>query len=131
MIPGLSIKAGPLSPDVSVEAGVVNNTLDINDTPTPSTESLVPGTEELKPICDENCQKTEPVQLENHSVIILPKPTALPPKVVSQTTAIKIKPKPVKKFKKIKKITITPPKKETPPVKAVSVTQAKPKKKSK
>ena len=131
MIPGLSIKAGPLATDVSIEAGVVNNTLDINDTPTPSTEALVPGTEELKPICNETCLKMTPLQLENHSVITLPTPTAVPPKNVSPDPAITIKSKQVKKTKKTKKTPNVPPKKAAPLTKVEQSAQAKTKKKTK
>lgn len=67
MIPGVSINtnAGPQSTDVTVEAGVVNKNLNIDDQVenAPPVDTLNAPAGEIQPICDEKCQQTEPKQL--------------------------------------------------------------------
>ena len=70
MIPCISIKAGPQTTAVTVGAGVVSNTLNVDDfvTDEPVTDPLISSdiaSHNLKMhgICDTACQKSEPKQI--------------------------------------------------------------------
>lgn len=72
MIPGISIVASPRSDTVKVEAGVVDKTLSVDGelVNEPATDPLIPAellaptTDQLQPICDEKCQKSESKQID-------------------------------------------------------------------
>jgi hypothetical protein len=83
MIPCISINAGSQATDVSIEAGVVNKDLTVESeypsSADTSTELLVAPPSDVHVICDDNCVNSEPKQLDNKSVKIIPvQPVVVP-----------------------------------------------------